>query len=322
MVTLKDVARELGLSTGTVSMALNNSPRVNAETARQVRAAVQALGYTPNNFGRALRSGKSRLIGYFSHHLDASFFADIFQGTGEKLAEREYGILSCWPAKCSAGNISNNLDMMLSKNVDGIIFVGGDWLSLGSEAFQMLDQRNIPFVFCSRYCQSYNVPFIVTDDLLGGELAANCLLEHGHRVILCEYNDSIERRLRGNLNAINNYSDAKSVVFYQIAELPELIRKHNATAVLTFSDQHAFDVMHTLRQAGYRIPEDISVVGYDDIEYAARPEFALTTIRQQRKKLGELVATYILDKLDGKNPEKCQLLPPELVMRNSVRRLE
>ena len=111
-------------------------------------------------------------------------------------------------------------------------------------------------------------------------------------------------------------------MFYQISELPELIRKHNATAVLTFSDQHAFDVMHTLRQAGYRIPEDVSVVGYDDIEYAARPEFALTTIRQQRKKLGELVATYILDRLDGKTPEKCQLLPPELVMRNSVRRLE
>ena len=322
MVTLKDVARELGLSTGTVSMALNNSPRISAETARQVRAAVQALGYTPNNFGRGLRSGKSRLVGYFSNHLNASFFADIFQGAGEKLAEREYGILSCWPEKSSAGNITHNLEMMLSKNVDGIIFVGGDWLSLGGEAFQMLNSRNIPFVFCSRYCEDYDVPFIVTDDLLGGELAANCLLEHGHRVILCEYNDSIERRMRGNFNAINNYSDAKSVVFYQIADLPELIKKHNATAVLTFSDQHAFDVMHVLRQAGYRVPEDISIVGYDDIEYAARPEFDLTTIHQQRKKLGELAAAYILDRLDGKDPETKQLLAPELVMRNSVKQLK
>jgi len=139
---------------------------------------------------------------------------------------------------------------------------------------------------------------------------------------LCEYNDSIERRMRGNFNAINNYSDAKSVVFYQISEVPELIKKHHATAVLTFSDQHAFDVMHVLRQAGYRVPEDVSIVGYDDIEYAARPEFELTTIRQQRKKLGELVASYILDRLDGKNPEKKQLLAPELVMRNSVRNLQ
>lgn len=319
MVTLKDVARELGLSTGTVSMALNNSPRISAETTKQVHAAVRALGYTPNNFGRGLRSGKSRLVGYFSNHLDASFLTEIFLGAGEKLAEREYGILSCWPAKRSAGNISHNLDMMLSKNVDGIIFVGGDWLSLGGEAFQMLEDRNIPFVFCSRHCQEYNVPFIVTDDLLGGEMAANCLLEHGHRVILCEYNDSIERRLRGNLNAINRYSDAKSVMFYQAEEVPELIKKHHATAVLTFSDRHAFDVMHVLRQAGYRIPEDISIIGYDDIEYAARPEFDLTTIRQQRKKLGELVAEYILDRLDGKEPEKAQLLPPELIMRGSVK---
>ena len=97
---------------------------------------------------------------------------------------------------------------------------------------------------------------------------------------------------------------------------------YHATAVLTFSDQHAFDVMHVLRQAGYRVPEDVSIVGYDDIEYAARPEFELTTIRQQRKKLGELVASYILDRLDGKNPEKKQLLAPELVMRNSVRNLQ
>ncbi len=321
MVTLKDVARELGLSTGTVSMALNNSPRISAETARQVHAAVRALGYTPNNFGRGLRSGKSRLVGYFSSHLDTSFFAEIFKGAGEKLAEREYGILSCWPARRSANNISHNLDMMLSKNVDGIIFVGGDWLSLGGETFQMLQKRNIPFVFCSRYCQSHDVPFIVTDDLLGGEMAANCLLEHGHRVILCEYNDSIERRLRGNLNAINRYSDAKSVVFYQPEDVPELIKKHNATAVLTFSDHHAFDVMLILKQAGYRVPEDISIVGYDDIEYAARPEFALTTIRQQRQKLGELVAEYILDRLDGKETKKIQLLPPELVVRRSVKKI-
>lgn len=322
MVTLKDVARELGLSTGTVSMALNNSPRISAETKRQVHTAVRALGYRPNNFGRGLRSGKSRLVGYFSNHLDASFFAEIFHGAGEKLAEREYGILSCWPETRSAGNISHNLDMMLSKNVDGIIFVGGDWLMLGGEAFQMLNERNIPFVFCSRYCQSSEVPFIVTDDLLGGELAADCLLQHGHRVILCEYNDSIERRMRGNLNAINRYSDAKSVVFYHASEVPELIKKHNATAVLTFSDVHAFDVMHALRQAGYRVPDDVSIVGYDDIEYAARPEFDLTTIRQQRKKLGELAASYIFDRFDGKTPERAQLLAPELIMRNSVRALK
>ena len=321
MVTLKDVARELGLSTGTVSMALNNSPRISAETARQVRAAVRALEYTPNHFGRGLRSGKSRLIGYFSNHLNASFFAEIFQGAGEKLAEHDYGILSCWPAQNSAGGISRNLDMMLGKNVDGIIFVGGDWLLLGEEAFRMLNDRRIPFVFCSRYCADYHVPFIVTDDLLGGELAANCLLERGHRVILCESNDSIERRMRGNFNAINRYSDAKSVVFYQLEEVPALVRKHHATAVLTFSDQHAFDVMNLLRRNGLRVPEDVSVVGYDDIEYAARPEFSLTTIRQQRKKLGELVATYLLERLDGRTPEPEQLLAPELVVRGSVRSL-
>lgn len=320
MVSLKDIARELGVSVGTVSMALRDSPRISEETARRVKFLARELGYIPNNFGRGLRSGRSALIGCLISSLQSSFMATIVEAIGARAAERQYSVLAAWLDGRREKMLQDQLELMLSKNIDGLV-ITNPVLARHPALLARLNRAGVPFIFCSYHCGDQGYPFVVTDDEAGGRLAARHLLDNGHRTILCEFSHSVDRRLKGNLAEINRWPDAKSCVFYDLEELPVLIAEQRATAVISYSDMQAIDTIYLLRQRGIRVPEDVSVIGYDDLDLAARPEFNLTTVAQQRRQLGVAAVDYIFERLAGNTPPGEILLPPSLVERGTVRRL-
>lgn len=314
MTTIKDIANELGISIGTVSLALHGSKRISQETIRKVQETAERLQYIPNNFGRGLQSGKSRLVGVFSDQLNISFYMEIFQGIGEKLTEKNYGLLSSWGT-----DFPGMLDLMLEKNVDGLIFTGMDILQHHADLLKKLERRKIPFIFCSQYIENEKYPFVVSDDFSGGQMAAQHLTDCGHRNILCQDTRTIPRRLQGNLEVLNNTAGVQYQVFYRAEELPELIRKHNATAVLCYSDDAALNAMYLLKSSGFRIPEDISIIGYDDLALAGREEFQLTTISQQKWRLGAETVQYLFDRFENRETESFRKLAVSLVKRKTVK---
>jgi LacI family transcriptional regulator, galactose operon repressor len=321
MVLLKDIARELGLSIGAVSMALNDSPRISDKTIKKVRQAAKEMGYTPNNIGRALQSGKSSLIGCVLSSLKSSFWIDIFDGISQTATTQNYAILS------SACNSSDNkstlksIDLLLSKNVDGMI-IANNLLLENQKAIKRLETAKVPFVFCSHDCSDKGFAFVVTDDKKGGNLAAQHLLDMGHRSILCEHSQTQYQRIRGNLEIINACAGAKSFIFYENDDILKLVKLHSVTAIIAYSDIHALDLIFLLKSHGYRVPEDISVIGYDNLNIAARPEFMLTSVGQQRYRLGQEAVGYLTRKFKGKNPPKQLYLEPELICRNTVKNLK
>ena len=314
MVTLRTLAEELDLSIGTVSPALNRSPRVNPETVRRVLDLAEKRQYRPSYIGRALQSGKSRLIGCLFTSLLNSFFHELVEGIGRRAAASHYGLLTSWR---SDSDLREQVNLMLAHRVEGILFAGAT-PELPAIAAQ-LEENGIPTVFCSSHHHG-NLPFVVTDDFAGGGMAAAFLLENGHRNVLVQHYP-LQSRVDGGMAALTR-AGAATTLFRQKEELPEAIRKSGATGVIFQTDMEAIDGMYLLRRAGFRIPEDISVIGYDNLPLSARPEFELTTIGQLRQELGSRSADYLIRTSAGETLPRNTYLAPELIVRKTVRKIQ
>lgn len=309
MITLKSLAEELGLSIGTVSMALNNSPKIHPDTIKRVESLAKKRNYAPNHFGRALQSGKSRIIGCFVSSLQGSFFGELIDSIGKAATLNGFGVMLNIGVDSSIDSYINN---MLAQRVEGIIFANV------KEEFRnvipKLEKANIPFVFCSTV-KFLDYPTIANDDFFSGVIAGKCMLDNQHKVILIQETTSTER-IRGVLSVLENncsyyfFKDAKSVA--------ALAAKVKATAVISFSDLEAIDVMLALKQANYSIPEDISVLGHDNQGFVSRPEFNLSTVDVQRSNMGKLAVDYIIKRSRGEEVEKTTLLKPAILLRSTV----
>ncbi len=309
MTTLKSLAAELGLSIGTVSLALSGSPAIRQSTIERVRKLAAERHYTPNNLGRALQSGHSRLIGCLAGSILNSFFGELIEGMGRRATQAGYGMMLSLGADSDPGAF---VDQMLSHQVEGIIMTGG--YASFREVAELLEKRGLPFVFCSTQ-RFREYPTVVNDDFASGVKGAECLLQCGHRRILVQQTTP-EIRVQGACSVLDGR--AEYAFFTTPSELPEAIRRSGATAVLTFSDLVAVDSLQILREAGFRIPEDISVLGHDNLPLFARPEFELTTIGVQRLQLGELAADYIIRASAGETVDRTTLLEPQLFFRQTV----
>jgi len=315
MITLKKLAKELKLSLATVSMALNNSPLVAEETKAKVKALAEKLEYVPNNLGRSLQSRKSRTIGYLLGNVTTSFFAEILQGIGSECTNNNYGLMTSCVEINFSGSLESQIKILLEKNVDGIILSFSDkTLEPYIERFK---KRDIPLIFCSVHSDKYS--YVKTDDYTGGRLAAEYLMKCGHRNILCS--ELSEERLAGNTDAMQNYKGAKFTTFKSIKDLPGLIKKNKITAITEYSDFQALDIMWMLKSQGYRVPEDISIIGFDDIWFAARPEFQMTTVAQKKSLIGSTAVLELMKLINNEKSMSTTLLRPDLVIRNTVKTL-
>ena len=310
-ITIKELAAALKVSPATVSLALNGDPRVAGETVKKVRKLAKELHYIPNNFGRGLQSRRSRLIGYLLGGVTSSFYNELLQGIGESCVKHQYGLLTGIVSK-NEESLAEQVNLFLGKNVDGLILS----LNVPEKIISLLERQNIPFVFCSNYPCSVDGSCVKNNDYIGGRLAAEYLVKLGHRSFACCTCD--KERLRGNLTVLQENGCDKPVLFGKAEELEAGMKKtEHPTAIIAYSDFQAIKIVHLLTELGLKVPGDVSLIGTDDLWFAALPEFSFTTIAQPRKNIGEVSVELLLKKINGKEAESI-FLSPELVVRNST----
>jgi LacI family repressor for deo operon, udp, cdd, tsx, nupC, and nupG len=327
---IQDVARLAEVSTATVSRALANPERVSPEARTRVMEAIAQIGYVPNPAARTLRSQKSRMVLVVLPTLDNVFFSRILRGIEETLFEAGYGMiigdLDGLPEK-----EVRFASFMAAGQVDGALLLNGHLVGQSRNGEGRPLKTNVPMVALCEAIPGAEIPQIEVDNRAAAVRMMDYLVALGHRRIAYisgpqdnvlererfqGYHEGLERAglaLDPDLIFSGDYSlDAGVVVGTKL-----LNRDERPTAVFSSNDEMAIGLMRTLISGGIRVPGDISVVGFDDIEFAAVVEPPLTTIRQPRRELGRRGAKVLLDLMAGRNRAGRVRLETELVVRGS-----
>jgi len=317
-VTIKMIAKEMRLAVGTVSQGLRNDPRIAEATKRRVVQTAHEMGYVLSDFGRALKSGKSNIIGYFLIDITKSFYADIMKGIAREATSNNYGVLFSAPLQEYANEIAQ-IKYFEQKRVEGIIISGCEpetW-----EYLERLNKNGIPVIVCGDYTKKSNIEEVVTDDFTGGQIAAEHFINLGHQK-MAYYNPEkkFNYRLNGFTDTVINTKLPSPVVCDSKDGLKKSLSQANRpTAIFAYKDLDALEVMEIANSIGLKVPEELSVIGYDDDAYSAFKSINLTTLRQQKNEIGKLSVVNLLKKINGEKI-KTTLLKPELIIRGSTSR--
>ncbi|MBF9234120.1 LacI family DNA-binding transcriptional regulator [Microvirga alba] len=327
---IQDVARLADVSTATVSRVLASPNVVSEDTRARVLEAIAKTGYVPNPAARSLRSQKTYMVLVVLPNLANTFFSKILSGIEETLFEAGYGMI-IGDLDGSPEKEAHFAAFTSAGRVDGAILLNGHLFGQSRDA-QGEPAINIPLVALCEAIPGANIPQIEVDNRAASRRMTQYLVSRGHRLIayLTGPADNVleKERIRGyrdGLRAEGLAFDPELVIEgdYTIksgidAGRDLLGRSRRPTAVFCTSDEMAIGLMRTLHSAGVRVPQDISVAGFDDIEFAAVAEPALTTIHQPRRELGQAAATALVDLLQGRSTPERIRLKTELVVRDSV----
>ena len=318
-ITIKKIAEYAGVSIGTVSRALNNDPFIALKTKSKIKELARELDYVPNSIGKGLQSKKSFLIGFLISNIKNSFYDEILQGIGNVASKNNYGLL----VGITEDNYKNEIEQLQlfrEKAVDGIIV--SNYQKETIQYLQRIEKSGIPVVVSDIEPYDLQTLTVRTDDVKASEITMEHLVKLGHTKIAYCY--SI------NSNSINRYNACvawskknkiqEPVLCQNISELLSLLKtEKKPTAIICYSDWIAIEIIQTLNQNNFKVPEDISIVGFDNIDIAKWPEFQLTTIQQPKTELGKLSAKLLFNIINKNNNVNSIIIEPELVVRNSTR---
>ncbi len=327
--TIKDIARELGLATSTVSMALNDHPRISDSTKKRVRALAKKHHYRPNIIARAMVRKRTHLIGLIITDIMSSFYPQIIQGIEDVVSEEFYSVILC-ATENSPGREQHYLQLLREKRVDGLIAdpVPG---AHNEEAWRQLRQYSVPMVSILQKLECEDAPYVIVDNYRGGYIATQHLIRNGHKTIAHLAGPTkleiSKLRKRGFKDALAeaglplhralvrstkfNFEDGykKTLELLKQATTP--------TAIFACSDIVAIGAIQALRRKNLRVPEDIAVIGFDDLFFASFSEIPLTSVSQPKYEIGVRAARKILKLIEGK-PVKNETLKPTIVERQST----
>jgi LacI family repressor for deo operon, udp, cdd, tsx, nupC, and nupG len=328
---IQDVAKLADVSTATVSRALATPERVSPEARARVAQAIAKIGYVPNPAARSLRSQKTYMVLVVLPDLSNTFFSRILRGIEETLFEAGYGMI-IGDLDGSPEKEAHFAAFTAAGRVDGAILLNGHLFGQSRDGTGEPAGINIPLVALCEAIPGACIPQIEVDNRAGAREMTQYLASLGHRRIAYlsgPAGNVLEReRFRGYRDGLRraglpfdpdlvldgDYSLEAGVAAGQV--VAQSI--HRPTALFCTSDVMAIGAMRTLASAGLRVPEDISVTGFDDIEFAAVAEPPLTTIHQPRRELGQAGATALVDLLQGRAAPDRIRLKTELVTRSSA----
>ena len=329
MATIREVAESAGVSYATVSHVINNTRLVSPETRERVVAAMDALHYRPNALARSLRQGKTNTIGLVLPDSANPFFAEISRSIEDEAFKKGYSVFLC-NTELDTQRELFYVDVLSKKQVDGIIFVAaGDQ----ADSVDFLLQRSMPLVMVDRNVPTVEADAVLTDNQLGGFLATQHLLELGHTRIACiagpsSITPSAERIIgyRKALEQAGISYDENLIVRgdYHAQSGMEITHSLLAmtprpTAIFALNDLMAIGALRAATEAGFSIPNDLAVVGYDDLEIARFTNPPLTTVAQPKKEIGRQAVHLLVDRMSQKSrPPSRLVLPPELIVRRST----
>ena len=328
-VTIIDVAAKAGVSFGTVSRVVNNNVHVKEETRQRVLTAMDELGYVANRQARSLAGGKSNSIGLLVPDLGTSYIGEIIRGIDAELGLSGLDLI-LYTTHRTASKEANYVANLAKGMVDGLLLVlprsPADYIST-------LTSHKFPFVLIDHQGTSRECPAVGATNWQGAYNATEYLIKLGHRQIgfITGWMDlgCAEDRLDGYRSALRTHHIPETAdlvyegTFFQpdgFAGASKFLDLPNTpTAIFTSNDVMAMGAMDAVRSRGLRVPEDVSIVGFDDIPQAALVHPSLTTVRQPLEQMGRVATQMLLDLL--KNPEERSYrleLPTELVIRDST----
>jgi DNA-binding LacI/PurR family transcriptional regulator len=345
-VTLLDIARACGYSVSTVSIVLSEAPlsqNVAASTREQIRKMARQLGYHPDAYARSLRRRRSQTIAVLAYDLSDPFCIPIVHGIQAGLQPANYLPLLV-DAQTQRKLFDSYLKMILERRAEGVIVIAS-WIFQETNLLDDIEKNQVPIVIVGRDLTNRNVSSLLVDNEAGGALALRHLVDLGHKRIAivrgpeelfdteprwagvqrvaAEAGIQIDRKL---VFQLPNLMDSTSGFEGGLRFSKEMLASGRPfTAVLAFDDLTALGVVRGLTEAGLKVPEDCSVVGFDDVLPAAVATPGITTIRQPLKEMGLLASEWTLQAINAHEqlaakPVKLYKAPPELVVRMSTGR--
>lgn len=328
-LTIKDIAKLAGVSAPTVSRVINNSPLVSEETREKVKRIIDEFGYQRNTLARSLVTKKTSTIGVLLSDITNPFYSEIARGMEDEA--RKFGYTVIFGSTDNTREIQKEyINLFLEQQVDGMIFAS---VALQDPDVERLFKKDVPFVLVNRRMDTIKTDFVVLDNVKGAYLATEHLIKLGHERIgiicgLLNYSTGIDR-LRGYQEALHKYG---------IEEVPKLIKpgdfrersgcvafskflkmKNPPTAIFASNDFMALGVLEAASECGLKIPEDIALVGFDDINFASFKFISLTTVTQRKYEMGAKGIQLLKNKLETTEewiPREIYL-GPRLLVRDS-----
>jgi LacI family transcriptional regulator len=333
-VSQSAIAREAGVARTTVSLALRGGEGLNAETVTRVMEAAERLGYRPNNLVTAIRSGRTRMIGVMVPPYD-SFWSDVLHGIHDGLIELDYVPLALWsqhrkPQTDEALDV-RQIERLIDWRVDGAIL----WPSFTKRYHTHvsdLKRRDLPLVTLDATLpDTFYADAVLSDEASGGEAVAAHLLALGHREILHFSGPASEAWSRDRRAFFSEAIRREPGVRLHLVELPlnqsrmglireTLIGLPGVTAVFCASDGIAEEVYQIAAELGRRIPEDLSIVGFGNVDFGSRLDPPLTTVRQRPYRMGKAAARLVVARIEAeiRAAPHIERLPVEFVPRQST----
>jgi LacI family transcriptional regulator len=332
-ITIKDIARIANVSHTTVSRALNNQSRIKNETKETILTIAKELNYRPNFIARSLVMKRTKTLGLVITTIANPFYTELAQGIEAMARKLGYNIILC-STHSDLGTEKLYIDMLRSKGVDGIIFTSAH---MGDPNIVDLAEDGFPLMLVNR--RTYHpmvkelVDYVGIDNIQGGFLAVEHLIKLGHRRIgiiggSSESSVGFERLDGGKralaaygLNQIDDYflegdflkesGYRGGLKFVKMAEPP--------TAIFAANDYMALGAYQAVMEEGLTVPEEIAIIGFNDIEFTAMKGIELTTIGQKKYEMGALSVESLVDKIEGRRvgPPREIILKPELIIRKT-----
>jgi len=334
MVGIKDVASRAGVSIGTVSNVVNRPHVVSPATRARVQAVIQELGYVRDESARQLRAGHSRMLALLVLDLGNPFFVDVSRGAEQAAHDEGLNVITCNSSQ-RMDREASYLAMLAEQRVRGVLLSPVDASGNSLTAFR---RSGIPYVFVDRSVSTDEACSVSVDDVVGGSLATQHLIDTGHRsiafvngpAVLAQCRDR-EAGVRAALSGAKAPGRQLSVLEVEGLDVASgrdagariLGLSPRPTAVFCANDLLALGVLQAMVAGGVRVPEEMAIVGYDDIEFAAAAAVPLTSVRQPAVKLGYAAARLLIAETGPQSEphvHQAVVYRPELVVRDSSAR--
>jgi DNA-binding LacI/PurR family transcriptional regulator len=342
--TIRDVARESGYSASTVSIVLNSAPLsryIPNGTKERIQATARRLGYRPNPLARSLRSQRSNIVGVMVFDILDPFCTPILHGLENSLYQANYLSLLA-DSHNEPQRFERYLEMLLDRRVEGLIVIA-NWLVTDIKVLADLTARQIPTVIAGRGIEIANASTVSVDNEGGAALALEHLYRLGHREIAFLRGPKTLASSGQRWKGVRNFAQSVGLRLdaKRIAELPEsldpnssfdaaaqlttelLRRSKPFTALVAYDDLTALGALRALKNKGLRVPEDCSVIGFDDVAQASLSVPSLSTVRQPMEAMGSMSVEMILEAVKAVNQKRevsivRRKIPAELVVREST----